>query len=223
MSAKSSSEWSVSPKTVLAIALVALIVALAAVVLPMIAPSSASSDQMTALQGQVSQMQQQINSLPAVDQNPTTRHIHLQWMNTGNTGQDLFNPNFITVNQGDNVSVVFEDNDTDGHTFEILLPQGLYILNNSLPGEVNHLTLQNFATPPDNCQIASTVVPCNTVGNCNSAFSACNVTSSVSFVVTVPGDYRFFCLYHQSLGMYGFLIVLPNRGYIPTNSTSTGS
>jgi len=223
LSAKNSSEWSVSPKTALAIALVALIVALAAVALPMIAPSSASSDQMTALQGQVSQLQQQINSLPLMDQTPTTRHILLQWMNTGNTGQDMFNPNQITVNQGDNVSIIFEDNDTDGHTFEILLPQGLYILNNSLPGETNHLTLQNFTTPPDNCQIASTVIPCNTIGNCNSDFSACNVTSHVSFVVTEPGVYRFFCLYHQALGMYGFLIVLPNRGYIPTNSTSTGS
>jgi plastocyanin len=144
-------------------------------------------------------------------------------MNTGNTGQDMFNPNQITVNQGDNISVTFEDNDTDGHTFEILLPQGLYILNNSLPGETNHLTLATFATPPDNCQIASTVIPCNTVGNCNSDFSACNVTSTVSFVVTQPGIYRFFCLYHQALGMYGFLIVLPNRAYMPTNSTSTGS
>ena len=223
MSAKNSSEWSVSPKTALAVALVALIVALAAVALPMIAPSSASSDQMTALQGQVSQLQQQINSLPATDQTPTTRHILLEWMNNENTGQDRFYPNFITVNQGDNVSIIFEDNDTDGHTFEVLLPQGLYILNNSLIGQTNHLTLLNFTTPPDNCQIASTVVPCNTVGNCNSAFSACNVTSSVSFVVTQPGVYRYFCIYHQSLGMYGFLVVLPNRAYIPTNSTSTGS
>jgi len=189
----------------------------------MIAPSSASSDQMTALQGQVSQLQQQINSLPVMDQTPTTRHILLQWMNTGNTGQDMFNPNQITVNQGDNVSVTFEDNDTDGHTFEVLLPQGLYILNNSLPGETNHLTMQNFTTPADNCQIASTVIPCNTVGNCAPDMSACNVTSTVSFVVTQPGIYRFFCLYHQALGMYGFLIVLPNRAYMPTNSTSTGS
>src|SRR5208283_1939169 len=210
LSAKNSSEWSVSPKTALAVALVALIVGLGAVVLPMIAPSSASSDQMTALQGQVSQLQQQISSLPVMDQTPTTRHILLQWMNTGNTGQDMFNPNQITVNQGDNVSIIFEDNDTDGHTFEVLLPQGLYILNNSLPGETNHLTMQNFTTPANNCQIASTVIPCNTVGNCAPDMSACNVTSTVSFVVTQPGIYR-------------FLIVLPNRGYIPTNSTSTGS
>jgi plastocyanin len=26
-----------------------------------------------------------------------------------------------------------------------------------------------------------------------------------------PGIYRFFCLYHQGMGMYGFLLIVPNK------------
>jgi plastocyanin len=168
-------------------------------------------------------LQQEISSLPAVDQTPTTRVIQLSWENTGNTGQDRFVPNVITINQGDSVHITFEDNDTDGHTFEILLPTGLFVLNNSLAGETNHLTLATFAGNATGCMINGQSVPCNTTGNCNAAFTACNVTSSGTFgPVTVPGVYRYFCLYHQALGMFGFLIVLPNRGYVaPTNSTAT--
>jgi hypothetical protein len=40
--------------------------------------------------------------------------------------------------------------------------------------------------------------------------------------LTAPGVYRFFCSYHQYIGMIGWLIILPNRGYLPTNSTMTG-
>ena len=36
---------------------------------------------------------------------------------------------------------------------------------------------------------------------------------------TVPGIYRYFCTYHQEIGMYGFLIVQPNKAYVPTTST----
>jgi len=31
-----------------------------------------------------------------------------------------------------------------------------------------------------------------------------------------PGIYRYFCSYHQYIGMVGFLIVLPNEAYAPT-------
>jgi len=221
----SKSEWSVSASTALAVAIVALIVALAGFAIPLISPSTAQSGQVSALQSQVGQLQQEIGSLPTVDQTPTTRVILLSWENTGNTGQDRFNPNVIVINQGDTVFVTFEDNDTDGHTFEILLPTGLFVLNNSLVGETNHLTLQTFTTPPNGCMLNGQGVPCNTTGTCNAGVTACNVTSSGTFgPVDVPGVYRFFCIYHQALGMYGFLIVLPNRGYVPpTNSTATGS
>jgi plastocyanin len=219
----SKSNWSVSPTTALAVAIVAIIVALAAFAIPLIAPYNASSDQVTALQSQVNQMQQQINSLPVVDEKPTTRVILLDWANTGNSGQDRFNPNVITINQGDMVVLTFEDNDTDGHTFEVLLPTGLVVLNNSLPGETNHLTMGTFSGPATGCKLNGNDVPCTTTGTCSADMSACNVTSTGSFTVNVPGVYRYFCLYHQALGMFGFLVVLPNRGYIPTNSTSTGS
>ena len=221
----SKSGWSVSGTTALAVAIVALIVALAGFAIPLIAPYSASSDQVTALQSQVGQLQQEISSLPVVDETPTTRIILLSWENTNNAGQDRFNPNVITINQGDTVFVTFEDNDTDGHTFEVLLPQGLFLLNNSLAGETNHLTLATFAGNATGCMVNGQGVPCNTTGSCTVGITACNVTSSGTFgPVTVPGVYRFFCIYHQALGMYGFLIVLPNRGYVPpTNSTATGS
>jgi len=221
----SKSGWSVSGTTALAVAIVALIVALAGFAIPLIAPYSASSDQVTALQSQVGQLQQEIGSLPVVDETPTTRIILLSWENTNNAGQDRFNPNVITINQGDTVFVTFEDNDTDGHTFEVLLPQGLFLLNNSLAGETNHLTLATFAGNATGCMVNGQGVPCNTTGSCTVGITACNVTSSGTFgPVTVPGVYRFFCIYHQALGMYGFLIVLPNRGYVPpTNSTATGS
>ena len=218
----SKSGWSVSASTALAVALVALIVALAGFAIPLISPYNASSDQVSALQSQVGQLQQQIGSLPVVDEAPTTRVILLDWANTGNSGQDRFNPNVITINQGDTIHVTFEDNDTDGHTFEILLPTGLTVLNNSLAGETNHLTMGTFAGNATGCKLNGNDVPCNTTGSCTPDISACNVTSSVTFTVTVPGVYRFFCLYHQALGMFGFLIVLPNRGYAAaTNSTAT--
>jgi plastocyanin len=213
----------VSGTTALAVAIVALIVALAGFAIPLIAPYSATSDQVNTLQSQFAQIQQQIGSLPAVDQTPTTRIILMDWANTGNSGQDRFNPNVIVINQGDTVHITFEDNDTDGHTFEVLLPTGLFVLNNSLAGETNHLTGDTFAGNATGCMVNGQGVACNTTGSCSVGITACNVTSSGTFgPVTVPGVYRFFCIYHQALGMFGFLIVQPNRGYVaPTNSTAT--
>jgi len=34
---------------------------------------------------------------------------------------------------------------------------------------------------------------------------------------TTPGVYRFFCSYHQEIGMVGFITVLPNSGYTPSS------
>jgi hypothetical protein len=33
---------------------------------------------------------------------------------------------------------------------------------------------------------------------------------------TTPGVYRYFCSYHQEIGMIGFLVVLPNSAYTPS-------
>ena len=196
----------------LAVAVIALAVGLVAIAILMLGLGAAPQQVTTVAPSQV----------PVVDQTPTTRIILLSWENTGNTGQDRFNPDVIVINQGDTVFITFEDNDTDGHTFEVLLPTGLFVLNNSLVGETNHLTLQNFTTPADGCMVNGQGVPCNTTGSCSVGITACNVTSSGTFgPVDVPGDYRFFCLYHQALGMYGFLIVLPNAGYQPPSSTAT--
>jgi hypothetical protein len=38
--------------------------------------------------------------------------------------------------------------------------------------------------------------------------------------LTTPGVYRYFCSYHQYIGMVGYIVVLPNRGYVPTGSTT---
>jgi len=49
------------------------------------------------------------------------------------------------------------------------------------------------------------------------------IQASVTFgPLTAPGVYRYFCTYHQNIGMIGFLIVQPNQGYVPTSSSSTG-
>ena len=47
------------------------------------------------------------------------------------------------------------------------------------------------------------------------------IQASVTFgPLVTPGVYRYFCTYHQNIGMYGFLIVQPNRGYVPASSTA---
>ncbi len=205
----SKSNWSVSPTTALAVAIIALIVSLAVFAVPLIAPYNASSDQVTALQSQVGQLQQQISSLPVVDEKPTNRLILLEWVSTGDAGQDRFNPNFITINQGDTVILTFITNDTsDGHTFTLLLPTGLFQMNASQPGQLNKLTGDMFVGPPEGCMKDGKPVACETTGDPGT------ITATGSFTVTSPGIYRYFCKYHQQFGMFGFLTVLPNKGYI---------
>jgi hypothetical protein len=38
---------------------------------------------------------------------------------------------------------------------------------------------------------------------------------------TAPGIYRYFCTYHQEVGMIGWLTVQPNEAYVPPSSTTT--
>jgi plastocyanin len=86
------------------------------------------------------------------------------------------------------------------------------------------------------CYTMGTPVTCNTVGGC--AFNGVpysppkcvgswmepnanklgNETASIQASVVfgpliTPGVYEYMCLYHQKIGMVGYLIVLPNKGY----------
>jgi plastocyanin len=87
--------------------------------------------------------------------------------------------------------------------------------------------------PLTGCVTMDQNVTCDTVGGCsiNSApIGPCTGSfllqpgqseiASIHATVTlgplkVPGVYKYFCFYHQNIGMFGFLVVLPNKGYTP--------
>ncbi len=78
-------------------------------------------------------------------------------------------------------------------------------------------------------------VPCNTVGGCSineGPLTTCigswmlkknqHETASIHVSTTfgplrTPGVYEFVCTYHMNIGMVGYLIVLPNKGYVATS------
>ncbi len=84
------------------------------------------------------------------------------------------------------------------------------------------------------CSTMGQSVPCNTAGGCsinNGPLTTCigswmlpknqNETASVHASTTfgplrAPGVYEFTCTYHMNIGMVGYLIVLPNKGYTAT-------
>lgn len=261
---------SVSSSTMAAVAVAALLIAVAALVVPFVSPYNASSNQVVSLQSQVSQMQNEIASLPTVNQPPTTRVITLEWEATLPSLQDRFFPQQITINQGDSIFLTIEINDTDGaHTFELLAPTG--------PNGANQLTLINMSYtgqwmyhPPaeanpwngiedtgvgTNCELMGVAVPCGIStnlpdGQCSS--SSCTIAGGCSInggplgpctgswmlqknqteiaeiqtqltlgPFTAPGVYRYFCIYHQEIGMIGWLIVQPNTGYVPSSSAAS--
>ena len=176
--------------------------------------------------------------------------IRIDWT-LDNTDQDRFNPQYITVVQGDNLTIILITNDTtDAHTFTINLglrgfsSSTLFQLNNSWTG----LSSGGFITPgtpgynlnftgkPDGCMDNNgNTVACNTQkmddsanggtgpnGDCNnylenpptSSAPPCDLWSiGYLGVVNTPGVYKFFCFYHQKGGMFGYITVLPNRGF----------
>ena len=87
--------------------------------------------------------------------------------------------------------------------------------------------------PVTGCVTMGQNVTCNTVGGCSvdggpigpctgSFLLQSNQTEIASIHATVtigpmkvPGVYRYFCFYHQDIGMVGYLVVLPNKGYTP--------
>jgi hypothetical protein len=85
--------------------------------------------------------------------------------------------------------------------------------------------------PDTGCMTMGQSVPCNTVGGCSingGPIGPCtgsfllmpNQTeiASIEAHVTIgpllmPGVYRYFCFYHQAIGMEGYLVVLPNQAF----------
>ncbi len=168
--------------------------------------------------------------------------IRLDWT-LDDTGQDRFNPQYITVLQGDNLTIMLITNDTtDAHTFTLGLglrgfsSSTLFQLNNSWTG----LSSGDFITPvngffaghPDDClDNNGGSISCNTqkadcvgVPGCTGPNGNCDNTApnpppcdlwSIGYlgVVSVPGVYEFHCFYHQKGGMFGYITVLPNKGF----------
>ena len=185
-------------------------------------------NQVTSLQSQIraqnSSQEEKINSLEreivtlnstlgkyAVNQLPIVRDMTLTWTKDLSL-QDRFFGGPIVVNQGDTVRITFISNDTVAHTFTLGPPYDFQI-NASLPGLVNDLTQKAFATPATNNSPA--VIVSGTSGN---------VSATGSFVAKYVGVYSYVCIYHVNIGMFGFLVVLPNLAYAgATRSTATAT
>jgi plastocyanin len=109
------------------------------------------------------------------------------------------------------VSVTFISNDTDAHTLAIGSPYNFQI-NATVPGLQDYLLNEkNFTTPATNNSPGVKVL--GTPGN---------VTGTGSFVAKYAGIYEFYCVYHLQLGMFGYLVVLPNAAYGNSTSSSSG-
>ncbi|MHB8566496.1 MAG: cupredoxin domain-containing protein [Nitrososphaerales archaeon] len=166
----------------------------------------------TALQGNISALQQKLASLPVMNEKPMVRNIKVQWTNQLNANQDRFFLPSITVNQGDTIDITFISNDTDAHTFTLESPYNFQI-NATVPGTFDYLTNETmFTTNATNNSPGVNVF--GTPGN---------VTGTGSFVAKFSGIYEYFCIYHVQLGMFGYLIVLPNAGYSNSSTTATAT
>jgi len=178
--------------------------------------NSSLSSEIQTLQSEVSQLSHnnsllssKLSSLPEVNQDPQTRNIRIEWSNTENAGQDRFFESTIVVNQGDNVSITFIANDTDAHTFTLESPYDFQI-NGTVPGTRDYLKNETpFTTPATNNSPGVGVY--GTPGN---------VTGTGSFIAKYAGIFEYFCIYHVALGMFGYLIVLPNEAYAGASRTT---
>src|SRR5271157_4633338 len=140
--------------------------------------------------------------LPVMNQQPTSREIWIQWTK-GQSGQDRFSANYIIVNQGDTVKLTFTNNDTVIHNFVIGAPYSIDV-NASVPGLYNDLTGAEVTGPATNNSPGVVVTG-----------SPGDVTARYSFVAQYAGIYEFVCTYHVNIGMFGYLVVLPNAAYQP--------
>ena len=151
------------------------------------------------------------SQLPVMNQAPTTREVWVQWTK-GQSGQDRFSGNYIIVNQGDTVKLTFTNNDTVIHNFVIGAPYGIEV-NASVPGLYNDLTGAKVTGPATNNSPGVVVTG-----------SPGSVTARYTFVAQYAGIYEFVCTYHVTIGMFGYLVVLPNAAYQSTSTTmSTNS
>ncbi len=202
-------------------ALVIVVLALAAVTVTYVTSNQGTSDQLSLQSQQISSLQSQVQklagkvagggnvSLPVMDQPPTIRTITETWYLSSSAHQDRFDPSFIVVNQGDTVRLTLIDNDTVAHDFVIGPPYRI-LVNATVPGLINDLTGETFTTPAANNSPG--VVVKGTPGN---------VSATYAFVVSHPGIFEFVCTYHASVGMIGYLVVLPNAYVGGTTSTTT--
>lgn len=107
-------------------------------------------------------------SAATVNVNPSGKNIRVEWTTSFDAGQDRFEPQYITVAQGDNLNITLITNDTsDAHTFTIGLAlanlgqSAKFQLNNSWiglsSGPYNKNLLGqipangNFTGKPDGC------------------------------------------------------------------------
>jgi len=127
------------------------------------------------------------------------------WELAPNAQQDRFTPYNIVVAQGDTVQITFIINDSSAHTFTLGPPYNFQI-NDTTTGMHNDLTGKTFTTNATNNSPGVRVF--GRIGS---------LTGVGSFVAKYPGVFMFFCVYHIQLGMFGYLIVLPNKAF--SNST----
>ena len=204
--------------------MVLLIIALGAVSTVYISSSQSGSDQLQSQSQQISSLSQELQqlagavasgkgtsnlTLPVMNQAPTIRTIRETWYLSPSAHQDRFDPSFVTVNQGDTISMILIDNDTVAHDLVIGPPYSI-IINATVPGLVNDLTHQNFTTPAKNNSPG--VVVTGRPGN---------VTAKYTFVAKYSGIYEFVCTYHAQVGMIGYLVVLPNQAYSTQSTVSS--
>ena len=166
----------------------------------------ADNSSISALRGNLTLVENKAASLPVMNQTPQTRNIKVEWVNSLNSGQDRFFLPTITVNQGDTMAITFVSNDTDAHTFTLESPYNFQI-NATVPGTRNYLNDKTFTTNATNNSPGVKIFG-----------RPGNVSGTGSFVAKYAGIYEYFCIYHVELGMFGYLIVLPNQAY---NSTSS--
>jgi plastocyanin len=180
---------------------------------------SSFSNQLTVVQGQVNSdrtlianlQNQTPSNLPVMNQAPQVRNFKVEWTNALNSGQDRFFVPSIIVNQGDTVRITFVSNDTDAHTFTLELPYAFQI-NATVPGTRDYLS-------------NGTVFTTNATNNSPGVKvwgTPGNVTATGSFVAKYPGIFEYFCIYHVSLGMFGYMIVLPNEAFTSGSNSSSG-
>jgi plastocyanin len=140
-------------------------------------------------------------TLPLMNQTTTVRQIWETWYKNPAAVQDRFEPAFPVVNQGDTIAFTLIDNDTVAHDLVIGPPYNI-VINATVPGLVNDLTLQVFKTNATNNSPG--VVVKGAPGN---------VSATYTFVAKYAGVYEFVCTYHAQVGMIGYLTVLPNAAY----------